>query len=124
MAWGGIAKKLKCFFDPGTKVDAVAYQQIVKPHLKKIIAKKLIFQQDGARCHTAKKTLEWFKKKNVNVLSIFPARSPDLNPIEFMWSLRQRRLANFRCTSRSTKPSQQHGTLCPRRLLNRFLTPS
>lgn len=98
MVWGGISKSLQSlsFFPAGTKVDAQEYQKIIKPHLKKVVAKRLVFQQDGARCHIAKKTLDFLKSHKVTVLALFPARSPDLNPIEFMWSLTQRRLARFR----------------------------
>ena len=40
-----------------------------------------IFQQDNASIHTAKVTKAWFEDKNVTVLD-WPAKTPDLNPIE------------------------------------------
>ena len=50
---------------------------------------KGIFQQDGARCHTAAATLQWL---NSNVPAYirpqdWPPNSPDLSPIENMWSI-------------------------------------
>lgn len=39
----------------------------------------LLFQ-DGAPCHTAKKVMDWFAAKGINVID-WPAQSPDLNPI-------------------------------------------
>jgi len=41
----------------------------------------LIFQQDGAPCHTARVCMKWFKDHGVTVLDC-PGNSPDLNPIE------------------------------------------
>ncbi len=40
-----------------------------------------IFQQDLAPAHTAKGTKSWFNDHGVTVL-VWPANSPDLNPIE------------------------------------------
>lgn len=45
-----------------------------------------IFMQDGARCHTAKSTMAYLARKKVNVLKNWPPYSPDLNPIENLWS--------------------------------------
>lgn len=44
----------------------------------------LIFQQDGAGCHSNGK--RYLAGKKINMITNWPARSPDLSPIETIWS--------------------------------------
>ncbi|XP_070206571.1 uncharacterized protein [Littorina saxatilis] len=50
-----------------------------------------LFQQDNARPHTARATLDRLRHNSVNILP-HPARSPDLSPIEHFWDIMQRRI--------------------------------
>uniref|UniRef100_A0A9J8DIX4 SET domain-containing protein n=1 Tax=Cyprinus carpio carpio TaxID=630221 RepID=A0A9J8DIX4_CYPCA len=52
-------------------------------------------EQDLAPAHTAKSTKSWLNDHGVGVLD-WPANSPDLNPIENLWSIVKRKMRNKR----------------------------
>ena len=89
--WGciGVGVKMLVCLPAGQMLNSEGYQNLcLKPHLKKL--QKGVFQQDGARCHTSRSTMNWLKENKIDVLSPWPARSPDLNVIELLWA----RMAN------------------------------
>ena len=49
------------------------------------------FMQDGAPCHTSKKSMKWLKRAGVRVME-WPGNSPDLNPIENLWHIMKNKL--------------------------------
>ncbi len=87
-----------CFLK--STVNTAIYQEILE-HFMLPSADKLygdadfIFQQDLAPAHTAKGTKSWFNDHGVTVLD-WPANSPDLNPIENLWSIVKRKMRDTR----------------------------
>ncbi|CAF0787459.1 unnamed protein product [Brachionus calyciflorus] len=57
-----------------------------------------IFQQDGSSSHTAHSVRNWFQEKQIPVQPWCP-RSPDLNPIENLWSYIDHKMVNTKITS-------------------------
>lgn len=94
MMWGGISLHTKtALVTVQGRLNARAYQnQIVRPHIVPHVRanRGMILAQDNAPCHVARTTAQLLRASNVRVLP-WPARSPDLNPIEHIWDLIGRR---------------------------------
>ena len=101
MLWGGFSYTLgplPCHvWPPQTNVDGARYVEdilecIVGPWIDQFPVpapdKRPIFMQDGARAHWGPGALAWFAARaaQVELMTRWPAHSPDMNPIEQLWA--------------------------------------
>lgn len=97
MVWAGFAWRTRgpLVLHSGSVTGAVHAQLLTEhaiPALKAMFPRKNgILQQDNALVHTARVAQEVLAKAKVRTLT-WPAYSPDLNPIENLWSVMQENL--------------------------------
>ncbi|KEP46297.1 DDE family endonuclease, partial [Rhizoctonia solani 123E] len=88
----------------GTKLEVPLNKEIYKEILEDEFLRSLeflgmeseevLFQFDNARPHVAKSSLKWLEDHGIEWLE-WPANSPDLNPIENLWSKMKRELGEY-----------------------------
>ena len=105
MIWGMISAK-----GPGRlhvvegMMNSTQYKKVLEsraiPQLQEWFPEgESIFMHDGAPCHRSKLVKNFLMEKEVTVLD-WPGNSPDLNPIENIWGVLKRRLAESTITTK------------------------
>lgn len=87
-----------CHRIPGT-LTALRYRDILEnimlPSVRAIFNDNFVYQQDNSPIHTANIIRTWCNENHVDVLP-WPAKSPDLNPIENVWAYMVKRIYHTR----------------------------
>jgi transposase len=88
MVWGCIWYQGRSTLSITTgSINSKRYCEVLEEHLLPVYPNQsFLFQQDNAKIHIAKNTLNFLSEFGVSVLADFPPYSPELNPIELVWS--------------------------------------
>ena len=103
MIWGAMSWKGNAglFFLPkGTTMNGDRYLDLLKEKLQlhMEVHECSIFMQDGASCHRSRIVSDFLRREGVRTLE-WPGNSPDLNPIENLWTALKDKVADLQPSS-------------------------
>lgn len=99
-AWSGVGElaQIDGIMNADKYIDILS--ENLEPSVLKIgLENGFLFQQDNDPKHTARKTQKFFRGSRIKVLE-WPPQSPDLNPIENLWSILDAKLDKSNVTNK------------------------
>ena len=87
IVWGGISvrSRTELFVLNGTLTGQRYINEVLQPVVLPFVQHHIVLQDDNARPHQARIVQQFLQQNNVDHLN-WPARSPDLSPIEHVWA--------------------------------------
>ena len=98
MVWGAFSGNgLRILHTIEGTINTERYIQILQQHVipLNLPGRNMVFQQDNATPHKSRRTLNFIEENGIELLS-WPPQSPDLSPIENLWSFMKGRLEELR----------------------------